>query len=285
MQKEERLYYLILFILSFTTILLAVPVILMIIFPSAKGNLLYLRLMAGYPISLMIIQIIMKKTRGYGLEKITGKIDKKLFVCIFLTLIFVSLIFSIRERGIERNDASFHRILLSTLISVLFIPMQCYSEELIFRIIPQKMMSNGFSSRIWEKAAISVISSLFFALLHLPNSEAQLFNSQAVSFMYYFISALFLCLISLMEKGYTAPIAYHTANNLFIAVIISRKDAATIPSEPFFFFCGNFESLNSIISLAWAMLITIAIILIYKKRQKRRAGYGKKEEWKEETDT
>ena len=274
MQKEERLYYLILFILSFTTILLAVPVILMIIFPSAKGNLLYLRLMAGYPISLLIIQIIMKKTRGYGLEKITGKIDKKLFVCIFLTLIFVSLIFSIRERGIERNDVSFHRILLSTLISVLFIPMQCYSEELIFRIIPQKMMSNGFSSRIWEKAAISVISSLFFALLHLPNSEAKLFNSQAVSFMYYFISALFLCLISLMD-------AYHTANNLFIAVIISRKDAATIPSEPFFFFCGNFESLNSIISLAWAMIITIAIILIYKKGQKR----GKKEEWKEETDT
>ena len=264
MQKEERLYYLILFILSFTTILLAVPVILMIIFPSAKGNLLYLRLMAGYPISLMIIQIILKKTRGYGLEKITGKIDKKLFVCIFLTLIFVSLIFSIRERGVERNDASFHRILLSTLISVLFIPMQCYS---------------------WEKAAISVISSLFFALLHLPNSEAQLFNSQAISFIYYFISALFLCLISLMEKGYTAPIAYHTANNLFIAVIISRKDAATIPSEPFFFFCGNFESLNSIISLAWAMIITIAIILIYKQGQKRRAGYGKKEEWKEETDT
>ena len=102
--------------------------------------------------------------------------------------------------------------------------------------------------------------------------------------MYYFVSAAYLNLLSFIEKGYTSPIAYHTANNLFIAVVINRKEASTIPSEPFFFFTGNFDTFNSIISLVWAMIVITAVVAIYSRRQSRRAEIGK-EEQKEEENT
>ena len=278
MHKNERIYYFLLLLLSFATVLIIMPIIATLLFPKTEGILLYLRMMAPYPIALLIIEIVMRKSSGKTLKELTGKIDKLLFLIILITIFAISIIGSVSDSEIIRNDAKVKNIIISLIISIIFIPMQCYSEELIFRILPQRIaLSDYFDSPLRDKIAVSIVSSAVFASLHLSNSEAQLFNNLALSFSYYFISAAFLSLLSFIERGYTSPIAYHTANNLFIAAVINRKDKATIPSEPFFIFNGNFEAINSIISLVWAMIIITAVVIIYKM-QLRRAEIGKAEQ-------
>ena len=96
-------------------------------------------------------------------------------------------------------------------------------------------------------------------------------GSHWASFIYFFLSGAFLFTLTFIEKGYTSAIAYHTANNLFIAVVINIKDAATIPSYPFFFSERNLAPAETITSLVLTMLMVSAIVMAYKKRQLRRA--------------
>ncbi len=277
MQKEKSIYYLILFIVSFLTTLIVIPLLLLLLFPSAAKNALYLRLMVGYPISLAIISIVMKKSSGKGMKALIGPVDVKLFALIFLATLLISLIGCLFGGGIQPNQSGAVEIAISLLISILFIPMQCFSEELVFRILPQKIiLPSSFSSPLRYKILSAVLSSAFFAVLHLPNSEALLFNSTALSFLYFFLSGIFLCALTFIEKGYTANISYHIANNIFIAALINRKDGETIPSEPFFFYEGNFDVFHTIISLVWAIIIIMAVEMIYI-RHSRRAQIGKKD--------
>lgn len=277
MKNAQQTYYFMLFIIAFFSTLIIIPVCFLLFFPRFEGNLLYLRLMIAYPISLILINAIQKKSSGETLRKLIGPLDKKLFLLVFITTTLLSLTGSMISGEIMRNDAALKSILISSLISILFIPLQCLSEELIFRILPQKIiLSDSFSSPMREKNIASVISSALFSLLHLPNSEALLFNSILLSFLYFFLSGIFLCALTFIEKGYTANISYHIANNIFIAALINRKDGETIPSEPFFFYEGNFDVFHTIISLVWAIIIIMAVEMIYI-RHSRRAQIGKKD--------
>ena len=272
MERVKNAYYPVLLIITFMMALLVLPVMLLLLFPDAEGNLLYLRMMASYPVTLAILPQTMRKMRGERISDLTGKIEPRLFIIITIFIFAISSLRSIIDGKVQPSGENAANILISLIISLLFIPAQCLIEELIFRIIPQKIaLRNSFNSTTLEKVAVTAISSAVFSFLHLGNSEALLMGSHWASFIYFFLSGAFLFTLTFIEKGYTSAIAYHTANNLFIAVVINIKDAATIPSYPFFFSERNLAPAETITSLVLTMLMVSAIVMAYKKRQLRRA--------------
>lgn len=271
MQKEKKLYYLLLFIILFLSSLLIIPICLLLLFPRVEGNALYLRMMAAYPLSLAILSVMMKKAGGKGLRDLIGKIDWKLFLTVFIIFFLYSAVSGLIKGGIERNPAPISTQIISLIISITTIPMQCVTEELLFRILIQKaVMTEDFASLWKKKLTALLISSAFFSSLHLANSEALLFGSIMLSFSYYFLSGAFLFALTLITRDYSANISYHIANNMFIAAIVNRAKGATIPSSSFFIFEGNFNTFDTVFSFIGAIVIIMAGIKIYL-RHKRRA--------------
>lgn len=276
-----RIYYTLLLILSALLSLVAVPTIAYIMIPQDGGNLTYLSLMISYPISLSLIAWALKKSGKIRLKDIYGKIDYNLIAIIFIATIILSSVFSFAEGNIFFSERDGLEVLASAIISFAFIPLQCFTEEFIFRILFQKaMLKDSFKSSIPSKAIALVLSSAIFASLHLFNSEALLFNSTFSSFAYYFLSGAFLFVLTYIEKGYNAAFSYHTANNLFISVFLSRDGANTIPSSSIFVTKSNFNANFAFLSLVSAIVITCAIVLAYTKA--RREQIDEKEQKEEE---
>ncbi len=270
-------YYILLLVLAFLVTLIAVPLILLLLFPFNGGLIPYLRLMAGYPVSLAIINTVMKKSSGKGIKELTGKIDARIFAAVFAAIFALSLAGTFLKGNIERNTDPLYVSFISLIISILFVPMQCFSEELIFRILFQKaVMKDGFESPVSQKATALILSSAVFSIMHLGSNEAMMFNSTALSFLYYFASGAFLTGLTFIEKGYAGAIAYHTANNLFIAAAVnSKSDIATLPSSSFFLSESSFDPFSAIFSLISAIVIAGIIELFFSRQRREQIGKEK----------
>ncbi len=273
--ENKGLYYLIVFASLFLLSLLVIPLVLMLFFPASDGNLLYLRTMASYPAALMIVNRMMKKSSCESLFSMIMPIRKGLFIAVFIAVCSLSLASSLLEGSIIKNRLPLSTLLLSFLISIIFIPLQCTAEEIIFRILPQKiLLRNSFDSPWIMKSLTALLSSAFFSSLHMANSEALLFESRALSFSYYFLSGALLCTLTYIERGYTSAISYHTANNLFVTIVMNRAEESTLASSPFFLRAGDFNDYSSIFSLIAAIIVTVTVVTLYRIRQIRREQIG-----------
>ena len=108
------------------------------------------------------------------------------------------------------------RFLGLLLISVLMIPLQTTAEELLFRGYLFQGLGAAFKSRL----APLLITSISFGLLHSLNPEIAKLGYGLIST--YIITGLFLGIVTLMDEGLELSIGFHAANNLIIALLVTR---------------------------------------------------------------
>lgn len=193
---------------------------------------------------------------------------------LFTALMVIMIVYggaTLIEYGVfssEFDDVTLHPdwsgfgiLLLMTLI---FLPIQSASEEILCR----GYLNQGLSLITRNPWIAFVMTSGFFALLHLGNPEAE---GQVWPYMIgTFIFGMAMCWLSYEDQGLESAIGAHIGNNLFIFVIFGYADP-TLPQsaiwmgpEPVIDWKDTLES------AAYIFGTTYAIIRINRWRTQRR---------------
>jgi len=103
-------------------------------------------------------------------------------------------------------------------ISFSLLLVQSLTEELFFRGYLMQGLYLLFSNRYLPV----LISAVLFALMHGPNPENEQFG-YALMFGYYFVTALFLGFITVLDQGLEQAIGIHAATNVFGALLVGYE--------------------------------------------------------------
>lgn len=123
----------------------------------------------------------------------------------------------------DRYYLSFHaeRFLIFFAAVLVLTPIQCLTEELVFR--GYAMQGMGLLTR--RPAAIAVASSLLFTLPHLLNPEVAR-HGVLIMAANYFAIGLLLAVVTLRDGRLELAIGVHAVNNVFLALVANYEGSA-----------------------------------------------------------
>jgi membrane protease YdiL (CAAX protease family) len=118
------------------------------------------------------------------------------------------------------------RLLLMTL-ALVFTPLQCIAEELLFRTTLWRMLEPRLR-RTW---VVGTISGIVFTIAHLSNIEVQSASFNLPILLYYFLSGVLFMEMTRIHRGTEAAFGAHIANNLFLVLVVNYS-GSSLPSDP-----------------------------------------------------
>ena len=101
------------------------------------------------------------------------------------------------------------------LIVILFIPLQTGFEEVFFR----GYLLQALGLTVHNKWFPLLTTSLLFGLMHIANPEVEKLGYSLL--IYYIGTGIFLGITTLMDDGLELALGFHTANNLFTALLVT----------------------------------------------------------------
>ena len=246
--------------------------------PSANALLLemvgasplaYALMLATFPallVGLFLVQKFIHKRTVTSLHTSAQNFDfKRVFYAIAVTwavLGSVTLILHVTGLSPVRNQFDPSRFFAFALVTLIFIPLQSGTEEIVFR----GYLNQGFGHFISNKWVVFFITSALFASMHLANPEAQAGAEEGglmhlLVMSHYFMFGFILSVIVYFEDGLEAAIGLHAGNNMFAAMFVNYEGSA-LPT-PSAFIAG----INPDIDIPVGIL-TIALIawILYRSR-------------------
>lgn len=172
---------------------------------------------------------------------------------LVLLFIFASYLMSPGEFILQFNPARFSVLFL---ISIIFIPIQTATEEIIFRGYLVQGLSLAFKNGIVPV----IITSLLFGLIHMQNPEADAYG-WGVMLPYYSLFGLFLGLITLLDEGLELAMGIHCANNLFSGLMITSPNGV-LKTDAVFAVKSDDPSGELI---AWSIMAVITFTIFWLK--------------------
>ena len=153
------------------------------------------------------------------------------------------------------------RFAIYALVSLIFIPMQSGTEEIVFR----GYLNQGFTHILKNKWIAFFITSVLFAAMHLSNPEALKGAEDGILILTmssYFFFGFIACLMVWMDDGLESAIGFHAANNTFAAIFVNYE-GSVLPTPSLFMATPN-TVIDIPISLAAMALIAF---ILYKTRK------------------
>lgn len=160
------------------------------------------------------------------------------------------------------------RFFIYAAISLMFIPLQSATEEIIFRGYLNQAIEN-VSGNKW---VAFVVTSLLFMSLHLANPEA-LSGAEAgilpIVMSSYFLFGFAACLLVFIDDGLESAIGMHVANNVFAAVFINYENSV-LPTPSVFQIQtqARFDSLLAIVTFG----LIVFMLYLWRPKPERRIG-------------
>ena len=153
------------------------------------------------------------------------------------------------------------RFVIYALVSLIFLPMQSGTEEIVFR----GYLNQGFTHILKNKWIAFFITSVLFAAMHLSNPEALKGAEDGILLLTmssYFLFGFIACLMVWMDDGLESAIGFHAANNTFAAIFVNYE-GSVLPTPSLFMATPN-TVIDIPISLAAMALIAF---ILYKTRK------------------
>ncbi|MCX6326495.1 MAG: CPBP family intramembrane metalloprotease [Bacteroidia bacterium] len=142
------------------------------------------------------------------------------FVWLILSAVYLLLYLKLEPANFTLNNNSASLIFLSV-ISLLLIPFQAAFEEVLFR----GYLMQGFATIIRKRWFPLVTTSVLFGLMHAFNPEVKEYGFLTMM-PQYFIFGLIFGAITILDDGIEAAIGAHTANNIFLCIMVTNKSSA-----------------------------------------------------------
>jgi len=155
----------------------------------------------------------------------TGKIRwNRFFISGLIWLVLGAVYFFVYMKfdpaNFSLNNATASLIILS-IISILFIPFQATFEEILFR----GYLMQGFSVLVSYRWFPLLMTSLLFGLMHAFNPEVKEFGFLTMMPQYILFGLIF-GIITILDDGIEAAMGAHTANNIFLCIMVTNKASA-----------------------------------------------------------
>lgn len=231
--------------------------------------LTYMLMLLTFPAMLIGVYLVQKFIHHRSILSLHTALPafnwKRALHAILIVFIVYSLIMAILHfTGLTTLSPTFDpsRFWIYALISLLFIPLQSATEEIVFR----GYLNQGCVAVFKNKWIAYLLTSAAFASLHLSNPEAISAAAESpfifvLTMSSYFLFGFLLCLVVEFDGGLEAAIGIHAANNLFAAIFVNYEGSA-LPTPSLFL-----TQQNVVIDLPVA-IITLVIVLwiLYRTR-------------------
>jgi membrane protease YdiL (CAAX protease family) len=216
------------------------------------------------PLMVIILTIVLVKAlhkRSFA-ETVNG--TKKLrwnraflgFAVWFLVMAAYNAVdyFLHQDNYVFQFDLSKFAVLL--VLSIVLIPIQTTSEELLFR----GYLAQGIGSGTRNRWLALIFPAILFGLIHFNNPEVGKFGFLLSMSQYIFFGLLF-GLIAILDDGIEITMGMHAANNLFLCLFVTHS-ASALQTDAVF----SVKELNPVADLVSLVLIgTIVFLFFYKK--------------------
>jgi membrane protease YdiL (CAAX protease family) len=134
--------------------------------------------------------------------------------------IYLFVYMKINPSNFTINNTTVSLIIL-IVITVLFIPFQAAFEEVLFR----GYFMQGFAAVMKNRWFPLLMTSLMFALMHAFNPEVKEFGFYTMM-PQYIVFGLIFGVITIFDDGIEAAMGAHTANNIFLCIMVTNKSSA-----------------------------------------------------------
>lgn len=208
---------------------------------------------------------------------------------LIIILTIVSYLISPQDIEVRFNAGPFFFLLI---VSVLLIPIQTATEELIFRGyliqgLSQTILSfkiwyfslrkmdfvsidvfpklNIFLAKfsknyLWNGIAPLIITSVLFGLMHASNPEAKA-HGLLIMMPYYIFFGAFLAVLTLLDEGAELAMGIHCANNLVSSLLVCSKNSV-LQTDAILYTSSENPSGEFII---WIIMAAICFFILFKK--------------------
>jgi membrane protease YdiL (CAAX protease family) len=202
------------------------------------SNLFFTLELIPFCLLLGVLLFSLKKIHGRPLNTvftIREYFDWKRFFFLFVLwflILATQLVFSYWTGAKIEWNANKETFLMLCGISLFILPLQVLFEEVLFRSYILQGLALSF-----KRPLLSIIlSGTLFGLLHAANPEVDVLGNEIL--MYYIVTGLFLGVLTVMDDGLELSLGFHTANNIFGALIVTtdwqvfKTDALMIDNSP-----------------------------------------------------
>lgn len=172
---------------------------------------------------------------------------------LIIILTIVSYLISPQDIEVRFNAGPFFILLI---VSVLLIPIQTATEELIFR----GYLMQGFGLAFKNGIAPLIITSVLFGLMHAQNPEAQA-HGLLIMMPYYIFFGAFLGILTLLDEGSELAMGIHCANNLFSSLLVCSKNSV-LQTDAIFYSTSENPGGEFIV---WLIMASICFFILFKK--------------------
>ena len=152
------------------------------------------------------------------------------------------------------------RFWIFALVSILFIPLQSATEEIVFR----GYCNQGLAHFLKSKWVVFAITSFAFMALHLSNPEAldgAASGTLPIVMSGYFFFGFAMCLVVWIDDGLETAIGIHAGNNCFAAIIMNYENSV-LPT-PSIFLTGT-DPVKDSVSTIVVLGVLVAIIWFWR---------------------
>jgi hypothetical protein len=186
----------------------------MMLFPFIAGLIAFILLIK--PLNNRTLRITINGSGGIRWNRffISGT------VWLILSALYLMLYLKLDPSNFSINNKTSSLILIS-IVSVLFIPFQAAFEEVLFR----GYLMQGFAALVKNRWFPVIITSILFGLMHGFNPEIKEFGFFTMMPQYITFGLIF-GIITILDDGIEAAMGAHTANNIFLCIMVTTRSSA-----------------------------------------------------------
>ena len=192
--------------------------------PEAGFIMMIFPFIAGLVAFILLVKPLNGRSLGITING-TGKIRWDRFfisggVWMMLSGLYLFFYLKFDPANFTLNNKSTSLILLSV-VSVLFIPFQAAFEEVLFR----GYLMQGFAALVKNRWFPVIMTSMFFGLMHAFNPEVKEFGFFTM-IPQYIVFGMIFGIITVLDDGIEASMGAHTANNIFLCIMVTNQSSA-----------------------------------------------------------
>ena len=138
----------------------------------------------------------------------------------------------ISYRNISPTGIGAGHFLLELCAAMICAPVQCLTEEMVFRALPMRIIHGGrWPSSPVKALPYVIITGLLFMLAHGGNAETG--TAAGPALLYYFSWGALAALLAAATGGFEAGTAMHIVNNLHVTLLVNYT-SSSMASEALF---------------------------------------------------
>jgi len=174
------------------------------------------------------------------------------FVWLILSALYLFIYLKADPSNFSLNNVS-ETLVILIVVAFLFVPFQAAFEEVLFR----GYLMQGLAVLTRNRWFPLLMTSVLFGLMHSFNPEVEEFGFFTMMPQYVAFGMIF-GIITILDDGIEAAIGAHTANNIFLCIMVTHKSSAL--QTPAVYEQQNIYPLNEFAALLVTGIIFIIVL-------------------------